>query len=244
MAQSLHHVAYCATFHQHDAGEIETGIPIFFKCSLLEVRLFATLDIVIDLPSLVYLKYLGLRANNYSMGNMPSLVTTDINISFRNIVREIIYHGQCLVELFERHGNVKSFCLSIYPEALPILSHKRFAAFQNLLHLEILDRMNTWKGNGLFEFLEFSPNLQTLVTCKVSNELKEFNVLDVDDKSSLFEMVTYILNNAIVLNKLTISTSQDLKLEVKFKITQRFFSIPRCSNKCRVWLLTSFILFA
>ncbi|KAL4347520.1 hypothetical protein GQ457_17G027630 [Hibiscus cannabinus] len=189
MAQSHDHVAYCSAFHQHDADD----------GSVTRV-----------LPSLVYFKYLDFRANNYSMGNMPSLVTADINISFRNIVREIINHGQCLVGLFEGLGN------------LPILSHKRFVAFQNLLHLELLDRMNTWKRKGLFEFLEFSPNLQTLVTFKVSKEvwflmeevpscvvyqLKEFKVLDFDDKSSLFEMVTYILNNATALDKLTISTS-------------------------------------
>ncbi|KAK8659540.1 hypothetical protein V6N13_029740 [Hibiscus sabdariffa] len=149
------------------------------------------------LSSLVYFKYLGFIANNYSMGNMPSLVTADINISFRNIVREIINHGQCLVGLFEGLGNLKS-------------------------RNGELSKMNTWKGKGIFEFLEFSPNLQTLVTFKVSKEvwfpmeevpscvvyqLKGFKVLDFDDESSLFEMVTYILNNAIALDKLTISTS-------------------------------------
>ncbi|KAK8538460.1 hypothetical protein V6N13_134139 [Hibiscus sabdariffa] len=176
-----------------------------------ELQLFSSLDIVIDLPSLVYLKYRGFRAYSYSLGNMPSLVTADINISVRKSEGQTIYRIHALVELFEALGNVKSLCLTIHPEALPILSHKRFVAFQNLLHLEIFDRLNTWKGKGLFEFLEFSPNLQTLVTCKVSNEvsfpmegvpscivyqLKEFKVIDFDDESSLFEMVTYILNNA------------------------------------------------
>ncbi|KAK8490651.1 hypothetical protein V6N13_134143 [Hibiscus sabdariffa] len=63
-----------------------------FMCNLLEVQL----DIVIDLPSLVYFKYHGFRAYNYSMGNMPSLVTADINISVRNSERETFYrrsHG-------------------------------------------------------------------------------------------------------------------------------------------------------
>ncbi|KAK9024652.1 hypothetical protein V6N11_004810 [Hibiscus sabdariffa] len=236
-----------------DGGSVErllSSCPVLEDLSISNFQLFAMLDIVIDLPSLVYFKYHGFRAYNYSFGNMPSLVTADINISVRNSERETIYrrsHG--LVELFEGLGNVKSLCLSIYPGALPILSHTRFVAFQKLLHLQIFDRLNTWKGKGLFEFLEFSPNLQTLVTCKVSNEvsfpmekvpscvvyqLKEFKVLDFDDESSLFQMVTYILNNATVLDKLTITTSQDLKLEKKFKITQRLSSIPRCSNKCQV----------
>ncbi|KAK8659538.1 hypothetical protein V6N13_029738 [Hibiscus sabdariffa] len=129
-------------------------------------------------------------------------------------------------ELAEKFGGgiqSRKFGIEIMrSDRLPILSHKRFVAFKNLLHLELLDRMNTWKGKGLFEFLEFSPNLQTLVTFKVSKEvwflmeevpscvvyqLKGFKVLDFDDESSLFEMVTYILNNATTLDKLTISTS-------------------------------------
>ncbi|KAK8490643.1 hypothetical protein V6N13_141666 [Hibiscus sabdariffa] len=222
------------------------SLTLVFNCNLLEFQLFFfKLAIVIDLPSLVYLKYEGFRAKSYSVGNMPCLVRADINFSGK----EIIYHRHGLVELFEGLGNVKSLRLTINPKALPILSHKRFVALQNLLHLEILDRMNKWKGAGLSEFLEFLPNLQTLVTCKVSNEvwfpmeevpscvvyqLKECKVLDFDDESSLFKLATYILKNATVLDKLTICTSRILKVDAKFKITKQLLNLPRCSNKCQV----------
>ncbi|GMI63712.1 hypothetical protein like AT5G53840 [Hibiscus trionum] len=115
--------------------------------------------------------------------------------------------------------------------------------------LKVLNRMKTWKRMGLFKFLQFSPNLQTLVISNVSNEitfpmekvpscvayqLKEFKVLDFDDESSLFKMVTYILKNAKVLNKLTICTTRLLEAEEKFRITKQLLSLPRCSNKCQL----------
>ncbi|KAK8498137.1 hypothetical protein V6N12_025783 [Hibiscus sabdariffa] len=180
---------------------------------------------------------------------MPSLVRADINFPLGYIVREINDHPHVLDELFEGLVNVKSLRLRIYPELLPFLSDRRFVAFQNLLHLEIHNRGMKLKGIELLEFLELSPNLQTLVTCKpskqesfpmekvpscVAYQLKEWKVLDYDDQRSLFKMVTYILNNATVLEKLTICSYRLLKEETKFRITKKLLNLRRSSNKCRI----------
>ncbi|KAK8643914.1 hypothetical protein V6N13_013191 [Hibiscus sabdariffa] len=77
-----------------------------------------TSNIVMDLPSLVYFKYAGFTANNYSMGNMPCLVRADISIYRRSLVRERLYHGHGLADLFLGLGNVKSLRLTISPEAV------------------------------------------------------------------------------------------------------------------------------
>ncbi|KAK8538465.1 hypothetical protein V6N13_141674 [Hibiscus sabdariffa] len=68
---------------------------------------------------------------------------------------------------FEDDDSVKRLISSC---PLPFLSDRRFVAFQNLLHLEIHNRGMKLKGIELLEFLELSPNLQTLVTCKPSKQ--------------------------------------------------------------------------
>ncbi|KAE8723529.1 hypothetical protein F3Y22_tig00012370pilonHSYRG00134 [Hibiscus syriacus] len=215
----------------------------------LKVNSFSSLafSIDIDLPSLVYFKYQGFTKINYSALHMPSLVRADVKIHGRIcLTREI----DGLVELFQRIDNVKSLHLSINAEALPYLSHKSFAAFQNLLKLDIMDWRNAYRGRGILQFFEFSPNLQTLVIYKVSSneawlpmekvpsclvhQLKEFKVLDFDDQSCLFILVTYILKNAAVLEKLTICTSKVLMPREELKIIKQLLSLPRCSNKCQV----------
>ncbi|GMI63718.1 hypothetical protein like AT5G62970 [Hibiscus trionum] len=208
-----------------------------------------SLDIVIDLPSLVYFKYWGFKEQNYSMGNMTSLARADIYFSFG--LHPILIENVGFVKLFEGIGNVKSLRLTIDPKALPFLSHKRFAAFQNLHHLEICRMCIKWNGKGLFELLEFSPNLQTLLIGEVSDEfwfltekvpacivyqLKEFEV-HFDDETSVLKLVTYILKNAIVLEKLKVH--QFLPLaddEGKKKISEQLSNLPRCSNNCQVFI--------
>ncbi|GMI63726.1 hypothetical protein like AT3G59200 [Hibiscus trionum] len=211
--------------------------------------LFPALGVVYDFPCLVYFKYMTVMEKNYSTGNMTSLVIADINISVGGFVREIHCRGNGLHEIFQGIDNVNSLQMSIYPEALPSFSHKRYVAFQNLLHLQILDTRKKWKGVGLFEFLEFTPNLQSLVICTASNQvsypvekvpscvvyqLKELKVLDFDDETSLFKMITYIFKNATVLKKLTVCTSQVLKIEEELKITKKILNLPRCSINCQV----------
>ncbi|KAK8556842.1 hypothetical protein V6N12_003233 [Hibiscus sabdariffa] len=209
-----------------------------------ESRSFSlTFAIVFDLPNLVYFKYEGHVAKSYSMVNMPSLVRADIEIS-----RGLVYTRErdALVELFQGICNVKSLHLSVYPEALPVLSHKHFVAFQNLHKLNIFWWIQNWKGTGLAKFLEFSPNLQTLVlanevsfpmekvpSCLVY-QLKKFKLTGFKDHTSLFGMVAYILKNATVLEKLTVCSCRGLGDKEKFKITKQLLSMPRNSNKCQV----------
>ncbi|GMJ05188.1 hypothetical protein like AT1G78750 [Hibiscus trionum] len=201
-----------------------------------------TFSIVIDLPNLVYFKYEGYVAKSYSVVNMPC-VRADIDISRgHDYTRE----RDALGELFQGIGNVKSLHLTIYPEALPALSHKRFVAFLNLLELNIFWWITEWKGMELVEFLEFSPNLQTLIlanevsfpmekvpSCLVY-QLKEFKLRGYRNHSSLFEVVTYILKNATVLEKLTMCQCEEVSDKEKFKIAKQLLSIPRNSNKCQV----------
>ncbi|KAL4334837.1 hypothetical protein GQ457_07G013660 [Hibiscus cannabinus] len=223
------------------------SLTYVFNLYISDPESFSLLGTVFDLPCLVYFNYVAV----YSMGNMPSLVIVDTNISVGGLVRDITHHRHDLSGILLGIGNVKSLHMSIFPRALPKLSHKRFAAFQNLLRLEICQTRSPyeWNGKGLFEFLEFTPNLQSLVISKVSNQvsfpveqvpscvvyqLKEFKVLDFDDKSSFLKLVTYILNNATILDMLTISSSRVLKAEEELKITKQLLRLPRCSIKCQI----------
>ncbi|XP_039061167.1 F-box/LRR-repeat protein At4g14096-like [Hibiscus syriacus] len=182
------------------------SLTLVFKYFIM----FGLYAIVLDLPSLAYFKYDGHKARNYSMVNMPYLAKADINIYGESGPIE-----EGLVEFFQQLGNVNSLHLTLEPQALPVLSHKRFDAFGNLLRLQIVNWSNDeWEGAWLLEFLELSPNLQTLVIRKLSKQvslpmekvpscvvyqLKEFKVIDFDEKSSLFNLVTYILKNAALI---------------------------------------------
>ncbi|KAK8643919.1 hypothetical protein V6N13_013196 [Hibiscus sabdariffa] len=220
--------------------------PSLKRMSIAFQRSPSSSDIVFDLPSLVYFKFEVNTAKIHIIVNMPSLVRADINFAIGSFGGEINYQLDVLDELFEGLVNVKSLRLEIVPELLPFLSHGRFVAFQNMLHLEVHNWMKKLDG---FEFLEFSPNLQTFVMCTppkqesfpmekvpscVAYQLKEWKVLHFDDESSLFKMVTYILNNATVHEKLTVCTYPVLKVETEFRITKQLLNLPRCSNKCRV----------
>ncbi|GMI63727.1 hypothetical protein like AT2G42730 [Hibiscus trionum] len=79
-------------------------------------RIHLTFGIVIDLPCLVDFRYIGCAAESYSMGNMPSLVTADIDLSFERF--PIPSEGVGFVKVFEGIGNVKSLHLTIDLEAV------------------------------------------------------------------------------------------------------------------------------
>ncbi|KAK8643909.1 hypothetical protein V6N13_013186 [Hibiscus sabdariffa] len=60
----------------------------------------STSDIVFDLSSLVYFKYVCFTSNNHLMRNMPCLVRAEADIDISSRVRGRLYDGHGLVEIF------------------------------------------------------------------------------------------------------------------------------------------------
>ncbi|XVF03938.1 hypothetical protein REPUB_Repub05bG0036600 [Reevesia pubescens] len=186
---------------------------------------------VINVPSLVYFKYVEFVEKGYTIENMHSLVKADICISLD--VEEIYedHHQRALAQLFQGIGNVKSLYLTIDLDVLPVLS-------------------------SVSGFLEFLPNLETLVLRDlVWNEVKNsqdaiwsppekvpscllFHLKEIEFQGfrghrHLIEMIKYFLKNGRVLEKLTIGFFF-LKEKDELRITKELLSVPRSSKKCQV----------
>ncbi|XP_039072030.1 F-box/LRR-repeat protein At3g26922-like [Hibiscus syriacus] len=79
--------------------------------------------IVINLPSLVYFKYVDFRAKNYLTVNMPSLVRAGIKVyGTLTFTTEV----DVLVKLFEGIDKIKSLHLSINPEAMSFIFIRQY----------------------------------------------------------------------------------------------------------------------
>ncbi|OMP02150.1 hypothetical protein COLO4_11300 [Corchorus olitorius] len=128
---------------------------------------------------------------------------------------------------------------------------------------QIYDDINCFDCGGMWvgEFLKCSPNLQTLVlslarsgssffrgdfiqigvwsppemvpSCLLSC-LKEI-VLCSYDVTLLFKLIKYFLNNARVLEKLTIRIdTHKLNEKEELRFTKEVLALPRCSERCQV----------
>ncbi|XVF03946.1 hypothetical protein REPUB_Repub05bG0037400 [Reevesia pubescens] len=205
----------------------------------------------INVPSLVYFKYVDFIEEDYTITNMHSLVKADIRIALNLYEIYEDHHQRALAQLLQGICNVKSLYLTIDLDALRVLYHKRFLACYNLVKLEIID--NSWEpqGTSLSEFLEFLPNLETLVLRDLNYEdavwsppekvpscllfhLKEIVFGEFHGGSRhLIEMIKYFLKNAIVLENLKICMNS-LEEKEQLEITKELLRLPRISMKCQV----------
>ncbi|KAK8502096.1 hypothetical protein V6N12_012549 [Hibiscus sabdariffa] len=174
--------------------------------------------IVIDAPSLAYFEYFCFVCRGYALRNMESLEKADITICLREDVDR-----ERSAALLQGIRNVRVLHFSIHDFDAP-LSRMRLDSglvFHNLVELDFENHCDdcnlslTW----IVEFLHRVPNLKTLIldlivadrvfeslpeevpSCLLYH-LKEVSIVSFRGDTRMFEIVSYFLNHASVLEKL------------------------------------------
>ncbi|MCL7022865.1 hypothetical protein MKW94_003656 [Papaver nudicaule] len=127
------------------------------------------------------------------------------------------------------------------------------STFENLMHL----KMEYTQGDTILEFLKFTPNLESLVIAQYLSRtvnkdaitlslvprclllhLKTIEVREFKERSEELKLVKCFLENAIVLQMLTIKSGMTpnsvAELEMKTRMTELLQMYPRASTNCTV----------
>ncbi|KAL4341320.1 hypothetical protein GQ457_08G006960 [Hibiscus cannabinus] len=124
-------------------------------------------------------------------------------------------------------------------------------AFNNLVKLEFRNYYNDdWQGVWILEFLHCTPNLKTLILDLASTSegfrslpktislcllchIKEIEIEYFEGDEHQFEMVSYFLEHASVLEKLVIRNI-DVREEELSSVVEKLFGLPKKSKKCEI----------
>ncbi|MBA0685174.1 hypothetical protein Goari_026712, partial [Gossypium aridum] len=194
-------------------------------------------SVVINAPNLVYFRYGGDIDRVYPLGNMKSLEKAQIYIWFGSETNAAhLYQGIC---------NIRSLTLQISKEIFPT---GRLPIFHNLIELE-------FDGDICFvKFLHCMPNLKKLIlkylnyagtqwkalcieipSC-LSFHLKEIEIEIPRIDTLMIEVVSYFLDNAMVLERLIISMNWLTAIE-KRKARNQLLQLLKSSKKCLIMIL-------
>ncbi|XVE50576.1 hypothetical protein DITRI_Ditri01bG0173900 [Diplodiscus trichospermus] len=207
---------------------------------------FTNYWIEIDAPMLVYFNYANSQAAGYSLKNLHSLATADIdllltdNSSTYKVASTFFFRGIC---------NVQSLNFSLTSMEL-LSSCEPVPDFPNMVQLNIFDdyplSFIQWEGKGLETLLGVTPELEKLTFCQeVFNEnylpekvpscflfkLKEIEISKFEAEKDCMVKAKYFLANAGVLEKLTIHTRYEREKE-KQTILEELLASPRKSKQC------------
>ncbi|GMI85278.1 hypothetical protein like AT3G59190 [Hibiscus trionum] len=202
---------------------------------------------VINAPNLVYFKYAGPIAEGYCLSTMNSLEKADIGVYQLD---DVNLKSGAISNLLQGICNVKSLHLTIeQPEKLigaplePVLGFHKLVELELKIHKEYRD----WQGTWVIQFLCCAPNLESLrLDLPVPNcgfkplpeevplcllfDLKEIKIRYFEGNEHMFEMISYFLNHASVLEALMIGIEKDEELSIMKKL----LGLPRNSKKCRI----------
>ncbi|KAK8502098.1 hypothetical protein V6N13_038607 [Hibiscus sabdariffa] len=200
--------------------------------------------IVIDAPNLVYFEYFCRVGKICILRTMESLEKADITISPEPCAS--LFQAICKVHVL--HLSIIGYDDSLFQRPLdPVL------AFHNLVELKFKNRCveRTIYVAWILEFLHCAPNLKTLImdfvdsntvfellpeevpTCLLYH-LNKIEILYITADTHMFEMVSYFLNHALVLEKLVMrSRSIDSPQECRSSIIEKLSSLPKKSKKCK-----------
>ncbi|KAK8501519.1 hypothetical protein V6N13_027247 [Hibiscus sabdariffa] len=202
---------------------------------------------VINAPSLVCFKYAGRVGKRYTFRNIECLEEASIKLSHLDAAdRErsaTLLRGICNVQTLRLIDHD-------YDEPLPLLRMPldSVLVFPNLFKLHLENPLGHRKGKWIMEFLRCVPNLR-LLYLDLADADKDFKpqlddvppclfhrleVIDLTFKGDthMFEVVSYFLDHALVLNKLVI-WSTDLSLEARSRIEEKLSSLPKKTKKCK-----------
>ncbi|XP_040943875.1 F-box/LRR-repeat protein At4g14103 isoform X2 [Gossypium hirsutum] len=218
-------------------GCVLTVPAVLFTChSLVTLKLNAECR-KIDVPSdvcLGNLKTLQLR-NTVVDGDS---IHSDRETSATHLIQGII-QGIC---------TVRSLNLTINDV---IFRTCRLPIFHNLIKFEYGVLGSNGRETWLVEFLHCAPNLNTLtlnflvvvetqwkvlhmeVPSCLSLHLKEIKILNFKGDAQMFEMISYFLDNAMVLEKLMIGMKSLSETQQSIVFNQ-LLQLPKSSKKCQV----------
>ncbi|XP_012480715.2 putative F-box protein At1g58310 [Gossypium raimondii] len=200
--------------------------------------------VVINAPNLVYFQYTDAVAEGYALSNMKSLEKSDISI-YR------FDSSDCetsATHLIQGICTVRSLSLTIDEV---IFRTCRLPIFHNLIEFEYRGLGFNGRETWLVEFLHCAPNLNTLtlnflvvaetqwkvllmeVPSCLSLHLKEIKILNFKGDTRMFEMISYFLDNAMVLEKLMIGM-ESLSETQQSIVFNQLLQLPKSSKKCQV----------
>ncbi|TYH56096.1 hypothetical protein ES332_D09G284400v1 [Gossypium tomentosum] len=223
-----------------NASELNIQSPLLKELTL---SYFNPIDIdhvvVINAPNLVYFYYELEIVKVYPLSDMKSLEKAEICILFGSETdASYLIQGIC---------NVRSLTLKITKEIFPT---SRLPIFYNLNELEFCGDICSVK------FLHCVPNLKKLIlkylnyagtqwkglcieipSC-LSFHLKEIEIEIPRIDTHMIEMVSYLLDNAMVLERLIIiSTNRLTTTTEKRKVRNQLLQLLKSSKKCLIVIL-------
>ncbi|KAE8733610.1 hypothetical protein F3Y22_tig00001120pilonHSYRG00268 [Hibiscus syriacus] len=205
--------------------------------------------IEIDTPNLVYFKYVDTMAEGYTLSDMKSLERADIEIT---LLASVDYERA--TGLLKGISNVRSLCLAIEDcsKTLFLTPLDPVLAFNSLVELEFRNYYSEdWQGTWILEYLHCMPNLKTLTLDMSSTSaegfrslpttvplcllfhIKEIEIKHFEGEEHMFEMISYFLKHASVLEKLVIETLDPWEKE-ESAVIGKLSSLPKKSNKCEI----------
>ncbi|KAK8307800.1 hypothetical protein V6Z12_D02G011000 [Gossypium hirsutum] len=201
--------------------------------------------VVINAPNLVYFQYTDTVVKGYTLTNMKCLEKAHIYIW----ESDSIDCETSATHLIQGLRNVRSLSLTT-DEAIFLTN--RLPIFHNLIEFEYdshgFDGIETW----LVEFLHCAPNLETLtlnfpdvagtrrkalpieVPSCLSFYLKEIEISCFE--THIIEMVSYFLDNAMVLENLIIRM-KGMTVTQKTKVINQLLQLLKSSKKCLIVIL-------
>ncbi|XP_026421261.1 FBD-associated F-box protein At4g10400-like [Papaver somniferum] len=235
--------------------------------------LYRKFDIQISAPSLQSFKYSEVLAKDFVLQNFLTLLDAEVVLSCVADRGERDELGCLAAKIFASLSNVKRLKISEY--TLKLLSYQddfqtKLPLYYNLNHLEVSrasfhfrrdgyfeDNVQCWIVKVLFDFLQVSPNLESLIfdegfsNCKSNNydgwlmdlipqclllHLKSIEFRGFFGKQIEKDLVRLFLKNAKVLQRarITISGKSSLSKNSNFKkeVVDEIALFPRGSAEC------------
>ncbi|MBA0783577.1 hypothetical protein Gotri_001271 [Gossypium trilobum] len=207
---------------------------------------------VINTPNLEYFKFYDMLADGYRVSSMTSL--EHANIRVHQCPEYAIYdvnRERAATNLLQAICNVKCLYLLItHAETLIPMGPEPVFAFHKLVQLKFVNETEAWVGTWILEFLHCVPNLEILhlaldaasegikplaenVPSCVSFHLTEIRVSRFVGDEPMFQMISFFLKHATVLETLIIAMKYLTEKE-ELSITKRLLELPRNSRSCQV----------
>ncbi|KAG9146914.1 hypothetical protein Leryth_023135 [Lithospermum erythrorhizon] len=207
----------------------------------------------LDVPALKYLCIHDKMVNDISVEDMPSLVEVKIRLSLQFFEKQLGCNWSGIDNIFRSIGSMK--LLSLDEFTMMALSHSGLSPkLERLANLTLT--VGCCKWSSLQGLLEVSDSLEYLAlnivlyfddehqheTCWTKPKkmaaclscLKEMSVEGFSGRDDELAMLSYILQNASLLETMKITASSSLNLRKNHKLLQKVSKFRRASTMCEV----------